>query len=768
MSLVITSNNVNEQAEFDRGALDQAPFRYRNHLVNPLELPPNCEVAVQSVKINKNGLIRVSPSDHFYIYFGKQILSSTDPDSESTASCPIMGRILPSGSSEPIYVNMVRFTEMVKNAVLLAIPHPDLDRTNTTVVAKYDGGASGSDFAGFQFTLKYLDGVNNGKDGSGIGYSDETNWRVLNKQLNSGRAPSMDISLNTASGVVTAISLEEGGQEYTSGSYTNIATTSSGSGSGATLDLEINGLGSITSVTINQGGSGYDIGDDLVPDATIGEGIESLITVTTVSSGSGTMKIQAVADDALNGNNVCWLNRGPLSHMGGLFQVDLTNLKQSGTEKLNGGWAIGLVRGTSATTGQMATFDSRGGDLTNGRHFYDYVVYSEQINGHGDFFLRVGHCIYNSNDATRRAGRPLVLEEVVYYDDGDGSGFATNTSWKAGDLVQSGTNGYNLSRNWGKIDSLAFRINNEKLHIFVQSVNGEDFPIGSGWNTDRKTLVSFDHVSGHMKNKNILKPVGTTCWNLFPKIMIRKAGRSVTIDKYDGRDVTINGVKVDGDNPDGSWFVRMQGDEATGRLALAFDTRDIFRLGDSPTLTPSYTQLGTTDPFLSTSTLDSYRFILLLSSGEPFYRYTGSANLQSRLGFQGQGIVGNDPGATDSQTNTHSSHDVPDLMDYSSAFIRLDNFTQRSYNAGTGRPSKILYQVPRFDTSNREFGNALYYEPQERTYIKLQNSEPLRLNEIHMSICDNLERLCSSGISGKTVVCLHFRESSTPLFKLIR
>ena len=682
MSLVITSNNVNEQAEFDRGALDQAPFRYRNHLVNPLELPANCEVAVQSVKINKNGLIRVSPSDHFYIYFGKQILSSTDPDSESTASCPIMGRILPSGSSEPIYVNMVRFTEMVKNAVLLAIPHPDLDREATTVTAKYDGGASGSDFAGFQFTLQYLDGVDNGKDGSGIGYSDETNWRVLNKQLNSGRAPSMDILLD----------------------------------------------------------SSYD----------------------------DKMRILAVEDAPLNGNNVCWLNRGPLSHMGGLFQVDLTDLKQSGTEKLNGGWAIGLVRGTSAKTGQMSTFDSRGGDLTNCRHFYDYVVYSEQINGHGDFFLRVGHCIYNSNDATRRAGRPLVLEEVVYYDDGDGSGFADNTTWRAGDLVQSGTNGYNLSRNWGKIDSLAFRINNEKLHIFVQSKNGSGFPGGSGWNNDRKTLVSFNHVDGHMKNKNILKPVGTTCWNLFPKIMIRKGGRSVLVDKYDGRDVTINGVQVDGDNPDGSWFVRMQGDEASGRLALAFDTRDIFRLGDNPTLTPSYTQLGTTDPFLSTSTFDSYRFILLLSSGEPFYRYTGSANLQSRLGFQGQGIVGNDPDASDSQTNTHSSHDVPDLMDYSSAFIRLDNFTQRSYNSGTGRPSKILYQVPRFDTSNREFGNALYYEPHERTYIKLQNSEPLRLNEIHMSICDNLERLCSSGISGKTVVCLHFRESSTPLFKLIR
>jgi hypothetical protein len=766
MSLVVCSNNSNDIGDFDRGALDQAPFRFRNHLVNPLELPSNCEVAVQSVKINKNGLIRVSPTDKFYIYFGKQILSSTDPDSESTASCPIMGRILPSGSTEPIYVNMVRFTELLRDAVLLAIPHPDLDRTNTKVTAVYDGGSVGSQFSGFQFELKYLNGVGNGKDASGVGFASATDWKVLNNQFNPGATPSMDISLVSESGVVTETHLDNAGSEYTTGSYTNVATTTSGGGSGATLDLVIDGSGTITSVTINQGGVGYAFEDELVPlTATIGEGIDLVIVVEEVGAGSSKMKIQAVNDAGLNGNNVCWLNKRPLSHMGGLFTVDLTGLKESGTEKLNGGWAVGLVRGSELKTGQINTFDGRGGDLTNSRIFYDYVIYSEQIAGRGDFFLRVGHMVYNTDDATRRAGRPFVLNEIIYYDDGDGSSFASNTPWKAGDLVASGTNGYNLSRNVGKIDSLAFRINNEKIHIFVQSVNGTG--LTGGWNNDRKTLVSFDHVSGHMKNKNIPKPVGTTCWNLYPKIMIRKAGRSVTVDKYDGREVLVNGVEAEATNPDASWFVRMQGDEASGRLAMAFDSRSIYRLGDNPTAVPTYTPLGTTDPFLSTATFDSYRFILLLGSGEPFYRYTGSANLQSRLGFQGEGIVGHNAGASDSQTNTHTSPDTPDLMDYSSAFVRLDNFTQKSYNAGTGRPSKILYQVPRFDTSNREFGNALYYEPQERTYIKLHNSEQIKLNELHLSICDNLERLCDAGITGKTVVCLHFRQSSTPLFKSV-
>jgi hypothetical protein len=681
MSLVVCSNNSDDIGEFDRGALDQAPFRFRNHLVNPIELPSNCEVAVQSVKINKNGLIRVSPVDKFFIYFGKRITSSTDPDSEQTASFPIMGRILPPGSTEPIYVNMSRFTELLQDAVLLAIPHPDLDRTNTKVTQLYDGGATSTNFSGFKFEFAYQNGVGNGlydsSSPSVIGYATKDDWRILNTQLNPGEAPAMDITLD--------------------------------------------------------------------------------------SGNNDKMKIEAVSDGGVNSGNVCWLNKRPLSHMNGVFEVDVSELKESGTEKLNGGFAIGLVRGTLSTVGQMKTFDANGGDLTNSRHFYDFVIYSEQISGSGDFFLRVGHCVYNTDETTRKAGKPFVLEEIVYYDDGDGSSFATNTPWKAGDLVQSGTNGYNLSRNFGKIDKFIFKIHNERIHIEAQSVNGSS--LGGNWDNTPQRITSFNAVSGHMKNKNIPKPIGTTCWSLFPKIMIRKGGRSLTVDKYDGREISLNGVELNADNPDGSWFVRMMGEESSGRLAMAFDSRDIYRLGANPTATPTYTPLSTTNPTDPAGVLNDYRFILMLGSGEPFYRYTGSANLQSRLGFQGKGIVGNGS-SSDSQTQNHSSPDAPDLVDYSSAFIRLDNFTQKSYNAGTGRPSKILYQVPRFDTSNREFGNALYYEPQERTYIKLHNSKPLKLNELHLSICDNLERLCDAGITGKTVVCLHFRQSSTPLFKL--
>ena len=94
------------------------------------------------------------------------------------------------------------------------------------------------------------------------------------------------MTAGTVGGGVTGITLNAGGEEYTPGSYTNVATTTSGSGSGATLDIEVDGAGTITSATINQAGSGYAVDDTLVPDSTIGEGINLDITVASVTSGS--------------------------------------------------------------------------------------------------------------------------------------------------------------------------------------------------------------------------------------------------------------------------------------------------------------------------------------------------------------------------------------------------------------------------------------------------------------------------------------------------
>lgn len=73
--------------------------------------------------------------------------------------------------------------------------------------------------------------------------------------------------------------------------------------------------------------------------------------------------------------------------------------------------------------------------------------------------------------------------------------------------------------------------------------------------------------------------------------------------------------------------------------------------------------------------------------------------------------------------------------------------------------------MPRFDTSNRDIGSALYFEPHERSYIKFNNPDKLVLNEFNISFCDNQERLIED-LVGQSIVVLHIRPSSSPLGKM--
>ena len=90
-------------------------------------------------------------------------------------------------------------------------------------------------------------------------------------------------------------------------------------------------------------------------------------------------------------------------------------------------------------------------------------------------------------------------------------------------------------------------------------------------------------------------------------------------------------------------------------------------------------------------------------------------------------------------------------------FIRLDNFTQRSLNAGTGRPSKILYHIPTFSNSGNTVG-ALHLEPNEMVYLDLNNTTEVHLSTMEVDLVYNNEVL-ATGVEGKTVVVFHIRKS---------
>ena len=88
-------------------------------------------------------------------------------------------------------------------------------------------------------------------------------------------------SFSAATGPITAIGSLQGGQGYIPGIYVNVATQG-GSGTGATLDITVGAGGSVTSVTLNNPGSNYTVGNGIGSTA-IGPGYGFAVFVTNIT-----------------------------------------------------------------------------------------------------------------------------------------------------------------------------------------------------------------------------------------------------------------------------------------------------------------------------------------------------------------------------------------------------------------------------------------------------------------------------------------------------
>tara|TARA_R110002012_G_scaffold114835_2_gene261665 strand:- start:559 stop:2628 length:2070 start_codon:yes stop_codon:yes gene_type:complete len=107
MSLLITSNYQDEYSskqsadpshKINQGTPIQKASFYSNHLRNPVKIPPNSEIAVQSVKINRLPVYDIMPGNRFHWYLGDAL---EDKDGipqlniSETLSIPIPATIKP-------------------------------------------------------------------------------------------------------------------------------------------------------------------------------------------------------------------------------------------------------------------------------------------------------------------------------------------------------------------------------------------------------------------------------------------------------------------------------------------------------------------------------------------------------------------------------------------------------------------------------------------------------------------------------------------------
>jgi len=72
MSLIITSNRLTENQGTARGQLGtENPADYKNFFRSPIEIEPDSEIAVESVKVERNGNIQLNDNSYFCHYWGR-------------------------------------------------------------------------------------------------------------------------------------------------------------------------------------------------------------------------------------------------------------------------------------------------------------------------------------------------------------------------------------------------------------------------------------------------------------------------------------------------------------------------------------------------------------------------------------------------------------------------------------------------------------------------------------------------------------------------
>lgn len=636
MSLILTTNTSdnNNMSALNTGI--NRPYDYINFTTDTFEIAENSEIAVQSIKFNKEGNVEVNrQNNQLYVWTGEKDADKVPSDTTSLAVHTTIG----DRNVKFQQFNNESLADEIKTAIDRGLCHPDLvasspANTSGTIVAVTRD--SDNKFTGYSMIM------NSGKK------ADLTNKRADMAFVDSLKYAVVNGSWNSSTFRVTKL---------------------------AGLDCEMIGSG------------------------------------------------------------------GPLSQVSGSMTVDFSNAGPL--------WEIGLTRYLNEEANDH-TEQNFGWFKEDGESFYDYCVKSVWSPAASKYYLRVFHAVMSGDFPD---GSPeqtcLFLDEISY----------THVTPLIEVFATPG------EYTTGNVKRLTFNIKNERVTIST---------------TDAAVKAPVTHIlfQGDNASKTYnLKPTSTNTKYLYPKFFVAlddgylevlEAELSIPTGFLYGGNMGAGGVLAGSLALGTQYFdyftMATYGDSS---YAKTLDMRHMFNYdieadtdytqhglnGDSALFTPGVTETSWGVGLVlkpQTPTDDSPDF----ETGS--FWPTQGANAGAILGFQGTPflILTNSSTTT---SETYLSINVPQQISTNSIFVRLNNFLQRTINGQTNGISKIVYHVPRFDNGGNEFGG-LFFEPSERVYIKLHNTEKLRRNEFSVSLVNSDETLAEN-ITGKTIVMFHIRKS---------
>ena len=611
MSLIITSSN--KAGETNQNQID-APYHYRNDFRSGMKIPANSEIAVESVKINRNPNLDYEDSQVTLFWFGERLAVSGSLQESMSWVIPSINRIKKNLSPEDFKES---FEPILKRALSL---HPEIDTVN-----------------GISMT-----------------------------------------PLHTTTSVINPFQ----GFRY-----------------------NINQIGASATSVVPPSGTEKSIFGDLTWNG------------TTMSASGSDLYAQLQPENA---------DGGPIS----LFDGELTFDTFTGTK-----WTVGLCRpiyndidaGTGDYISRNPTLEyigsSAGGFLgPDGDQIYDYAA---QIGD--DNVLRLYHLVPETSSG---GGGGFDMREIIYYQKNNTDTTANNgpnSSFATGNPIPSAS-----------ITDITFSVENEVVTI---SASG-------------KVVVRCNTISSASFKDQVPKPVGQTCWKMYPTVGLWEDTDAVNISSYRCRtsstmdkNILPNNwafkCKIHADMEDVSRTVDSLGDydivdpwNNAWEWPDDLDQRPLMRryLDDSGNEGGDYSSTYVR-PYkgLNASSMESYEPLLIVGNTD---RYTSTdiqvwqPNSKNVLGFSPFSVAPLENSVTTSTGQaSFSSTTRPSMTSEHSTFIRVPTLDHKTFNFGTGNPSKILFHIPRFDNSGAETG-ALFFQNQDKSFIDLNNTTDITVTDL--------------------------------------
>ena len=446
----------------------------------------------------------------------------------------------------------------------------------------------------------------------------------------------------------------------------------------------------------------------------------------------------------------------PINAEGGPLSLNSGSLTYS-SRTVTAGYTLGVSR-CIGVVDNNGFLESQGTDVLFGEEYnndgvgpYDqgFMDYCAQDDGGGS--VRLYHAVCRADDDR---GPRVVMEEIKYYQKNDGA-FSKNNILNS--CFATGTP--QLSN---KVPDITFRPNGENMEILFGA----------------SIACSALSVNASTKSQ-VPKPVGQTAWKMYPTVNLWEDGDNVDITRYECR----KGTTIYNNQPENSWVTRCtiptilgngsgldQYDQLDAgvtptprwnnalRWPNSVDFRPAYQILDSAAgLSTSATTLRTRK-VISASLITDYENIFIMGPSERYMprRIQGwQPNSMEALGFS--------PFAINVSSNMVSSFGAsfrsatrPSMLSQHSTFVRVPTLTHETYNFGTGNPSKILYQVPRFDNAGTETG-ALFFQNPDKTFIDLKNTTELRVTDLDVHMVRKDERFAKD-LTGSTEVVFHVRK----------